>query len=93
MSKILKVILIGLLMNTVAWGVSTALCKGCHGQDWKKPAMRGKVLKNMSKAEIIHALKGYKNGTYGGEMKGLMVEQVVNLSFDDIEEIATLIKQ
>jgi len=95
MSKILKIIAIGVLMQTAAYGVSTAVCKGCHGQQWEKSAMRGKakVVKNMSKAEIINALKGYKAGTYGGAMKGLMKAQVKNLSAADIEKIADDIKK
>jgi len=46
----------------------------------------------MSKEEIIKALKGYKAGTYGGAMKGMMAGQVKALSDADIEEIANLIK-
>jgi cytochrome c-type protein NapB len=89
MSKIWKLIAIGTLTLTTAWGASTAVCKGCHGQQWEKAAMgKAKVVKNMSKAQIINALKGYKNGTYGGPMKGLMKAQVKNLSIADIKEMA-----
>ena len=47
----------------------------------------------MSKSEIIKALKGYKNGSYGGAMKGLMKGQVAKLSTADIVKIATEIKK
>jgi cytochrome c-type protein NapB len=50
-----------------------------------------KIVKNMSKDEIVKALKGYKDGTYGGDMKGVMAGQVKNLSDADIEAIATQI--
>jgi len=94
MSKVFKIIAIGAFMLTTASGVSTAVCKGCHGQNWEKAAMgKAKVVKNMSKAEIITALKGYKAGTYGGPMKGLMKAQVKNLSAKDIEAIAASIKK
>ena len=94
MSKIWKLIAIGTLMLTTASGVSTAVCKGCHGQQWEKAAMgKAKVVKDMSKAEIVKALKGYKNGSYGGAMKGLMKAQVIKLSTADIEEIAAKIKK
>ena len=94
MSKILKLIGIGTLMLTTAFGASTAVCKGCHGQQWEKVAMgKGQVVKNMSKSQIIKALKGYKNGTYGGAMKGLMKAQVKSLSIADIEEMAKKIKK
>jgi len=94
MSKVFKIIAIGAFMLSTASGASTAVCKGCHGQNWEKAAMgKAKVVKNMSKAEIITALKGYKAGTYGGPMKGLMKAQVKNLSAKDIEAIAASIKK
>ncbi|CAA6821401.1 MAG: Periplasmic nitrate reductase, small subunit [uncultured Sulfurovum sp.] len=94
MSKIFKFIAMGILLQTAAWGASTAVCKGCHGQNWEKAAMgKAKVVKNMSKAQIIKALKGYKNGTYGGPMKGLMKAQVKSLSVDDIKKMAASIKK
>ncbi len=42
----------------------------------------------MTKDEIVKALKGYKDGSYGGAMKGVMKGQVAKLSDKDIEEIA-----
>lgn len=94
MRKIWKLMTIGTLMLTTASGTSIAICKGCHGQQWEKSAMgKGKVLKNMSKAEIIKALKGYKDGSYGGAMKGLMNAQVKSLSEADIEKIVEKIKK
>jgi len=42
-------------------------CAGCHGQTGEKVALgKSKVIKDMSKADIVVALKGYKDGTYGG---------------------------
>ena len=94
MSKIWKLIAIGTLLLTTVSGASTAICKGCHGKQWEKKAMgKSKVVKNMSKAEIIKALKGYKNGSYGGSMKGLMKIPVSKLSTADINEIAAEIKK
>jgi len=94
MSRIWKLIAIGTLLLTTASGVSITICKGCHGQQWEKAAMgKAKVVKNMSKAQIIKALNGYKNGSYGGPMKGLMKAQVTKLSTADIEEIAAKIKK
>jgi len=94
MSKIWKLIAMGTFMLTTASGVSTAVCKGCHGQQWEKVAMgKAKVVKDMSKAEIIKALKGYKDGSYGGALKGLMQVQVSTLSAKDIEKMAAKIKK
>ena len=47
-----------------------------------------KVVNTLSKADILTALKGYKDGTYGGSMKALMKGQVAGLSDADMEAIA-----
>ncbi|HHD82457.1 MAG TPA: cytochrome C [Campylobacterales bacterium] len=92
MSNIFKILTAGTLMLSMASGASTAVCKGCHGQNFEKSAMgKAKVVKNMTKAEIVKALTGYKSGTYGGAMKGLMKAQVKNLSESDIKNIADAI--
>ena len=93
MSKIWTVIAGISLIGTVA-SANMALCKGCHGQQFEKKAMgKSKVVKDMSKAEIIKALKGYKAGTYGGAMKKTMEGQVKKLSDKDMEAIAEEIKK
>ena len=64
-------------------------CAGCHGQTGEKVALgKSKVIKDMSKADVATAMKGYKDGTYGGAMKGLMKGQVAKLSDADIKAIA-----
>jgi cytochrome c553 len=45
----------------------------------------------MTKAEIVSSLNGYKNGTYGGASKNIMLPQVKDLSDNDIKEISELI--
>ena len=76
-------------LSTAAFAANTAVCKTCHGQNFEKKALNvSKVVKDMSKDEIVAALKGYKNGTYGGNMKTTMAGQVKNLSDADIEAIA-----
>ena len=93
MSKIWIVIAGISLIGTVA-SANIALCKGCHGQQFEKKAMgKSKVVKNMSKAEIVKALKGYKAGVYGRAMKRTMEGQVKKLSNKDIEAIAAKIKK
>ncbi|MDA7818196.1 c-type cytochrome [Sulfurimonas sp.] len=67
-------------------------CAGCHGMSGEKVALgKSKVIANMSEDEITNAINGYKNGTYGGAMKGLMKGQVVKLSGDDVKSLATYI--
>ena len=80
-------------MAPTLYGASTAGCKGCHGANFEKKAMGiSKVVKDMSKADILTAFKGYKDGSYGGAMKALMKGQVGSLSDADMEAIASEIK-
>ncbi len=53
------------------------VCLSCHGQTFEKVALnKSKIVKDMSVEDIKAALDGYKDGTYGGPMKGLMKAQV-----------------
>lgn len=80
------------LVATSSFAVDTASCVGCHGANFEKAALgKSKIVKDMSKADIITALKGYKDGTYGAAMKGVMKGQVAKLSDADIEAMATQI--
>ena len=77
---------------TASAEVSTAACAGCHGPNFEKSAMgKSKIVQDMTKADIVNALKGYKAGTYGGSMKGLMKGQADPLSDTQIEAIANKI--
>ncbi|MEA3373181.1 MAG: c-type cytochrome [Campylobacterota bacterium] len=93
-----KVLLAGLMvvgMSSVAFADGAAAykkCAGCHGANGEKVALgKSKVIKDMSKADIVAAMKGYKDGTYGGPMKGLMKGQVASMSDADIQAIADMI--
>jgi len=69
--------------------VNTAACAGCHGADWSKKALgKSKIVKDMTHAEIEKALLGYKKGTYGGPMKGVMKGQVSKYSDEELKELA-----
>ncbi len=80
------------LMTVAASAYDTKACAGCHGADFEKKAMNvSKVVKDMSKEDIVAALKGYKAGTYGAAMKAVMKPNADKLSDEDIEAIATQI--
>ena len=84
----MKKIVLGTLVCGVAAfaAVNLGACKGCHGQNWEKAALgKSKIVKDMTKAEVSAALVGYKNGTYGGPMKGVMVGQVAKYSEADLK--------
>ena len=72
--------------------VNGKACTSCHGADWSKKALgKSKVVANLTHAEISAALVGYKHGTYGGPMKGLMKGQVARYSDADLEAFAQTI--
>ncbi|MDD2653104.1 MAG: cytochrome C [Sulfurimonas sp.] len=76
----------------MADAVNAGACTGCHGADWSKPALgKSKNVSAMSKADIATALKGYKAGTYGGPMKGLMAGQVAKYSDAELDAFAQTI--
>ncbi len=87
-----KVVLFTSILACVAFANPYQKCVGCHGANGEKVALgKSKVIKDMTKADIIAAMKGYKDGTYGGPMKGLMKGQAASLSDADIEAIANQI--
>lgn len=87
-----KILLLTTLLACVAFANPYTKCAGCHGANGEKAALgKSKIIKDMTKAEIVTALKGYKDGSYGGPMKGLMIAQSKLLSDADIELIANQI--
>lgn len=93
MSKLIKLAAVASLLTTAAFA-DTAVCKGCHGANFEKKAMNvSKIVKDLTKEDIVKALKGYKDGTYGGAMKAVMAGQVAKFDDAAIEAIAAEIKK
>ena len=87
-----KIVLLTSILACAAFANPYAKCIGCHGANGEKVALgKSKVIKDMPKADFIAAMKGYKDGSYGGPMKGVMKAQVAPLTDADIEAIATQI--
>ncbi|MCD6433517.1 MAG: c-type cytochrome [Sulfurimonas sp.] len=64
-------------------------CQSCHGAKAEKKALnKSQVIAGWDAAKTEASLKGYKDGTYGGPMKGLMKGQVASLSDADMQAIA-----
>ncbi len=64
---------IGLLTMSASAGADVKACIGCHGAKLEKNTMvKDKVPANLKKDEMVKALNGYKDGSYGGAMKGIM---------------------
>lgn len=92
MKTLITVISIGLLTGLFA-DVNIQKCVSCHGANFEKKALgKSKVVADMTKEDIVVALKGYKDGSYGGPMKALMKGQVASYSDSDFEQIALKIK-
>ena len=81
-----KIVLGTLLCGVAAFAaVNLGACKGCHGGSFEKKALgKSKIVSAMTKQEVSDALVGYKNGTYGGPMKGIMKGQVAKYSEADL---------
>ena len=94
MKRTMKTITLGVLLTTSGmYAASVAQCASCHGQHFEKVAMgTSKIVKDMRLHEIVDTLKGYRDGTYGGALKGVMRQQVKDLDDKYIESMAQLIK-
>ena len=80
------------LVTAASAAVNGKACAACHGANWEKHAMgKSKIVKDLTHAEIAKALKGYKAGTFGGPMKGVMKGQVARYSDADLEAFAQTI--
>jgi cytochrome c-type protein NapB len=92
-----KIIIASVAVLTVvsalsADAVNGKACASCHGADWTKPALgKSKNVAEMTHADIATALKGYKDGSYGGAQKGLMKGQVAKHSDAELEAFAQTI--
>ena len=85
-----KIILsLSVLAASSLFAANPAVCAGCHGAKGEKHALgKSKVIAELSAADIEKALKGYKDGSYGGAMKAVMQGQAKKLSDADIAELA-----
>lgn len=67
-------------------------CASCHGKSGEKAAFNNaQIIAGWDKEQSIAALNGYKDGTYGGSLKGIMKGQVSALSDAQIEAVAEYI--
>ncbi|MBE0495522.1 MAG: c-type cytochrome [Campylobacterales bacterium] len=64
-------------------------CISCHGASAEKKALgKSEVIANWSVEKNVAALKGYKDGTYGGPMKALMKGQIATYSDAEIQAVS-----
>lgn len=68
------------------------VCASCHGQKGEKEALgKSQIITGWDKNRVIEALNGYKNGSYGGAMKGIMKSHVESKTNEEIEALAVYI--
>jgi cytochrome c553 len=67
-------------------------CASCHGKDGEKSALNNsEAIAGWERQRLITALKGYKDGSYGGKMKAIMQGQSKPLSDTEIELLSDFI--
>lgn len=93
MKKILLLLTLASSLMMAADGVALyKKCVACHGANAEKKALgKSQVINEFSKDQLVAAIKGYKDGTYGGVMKGLMKGQVADLNDEQTETLAVYI--
>lgn len=69
-------------------------CTSCHGTKGEKEALgKSQVIAGWDKDRVVKALNGYKDGTYGGVMKGIMKPHVETKTPEQIEILANYISK
>ncbi len=67
-------------------------CASCHGLKAEKSALgKSEIIGKWNDEQIINAINGYQQGSYGKSMKALMQAQVKELSSEDIKVLANYI--
>ena len=96
MKSMTKILLALTLISTAAMATDGAglykKCASCHGSSGEKKALgKSKVINEMTQVNLVSALKGYQDGSYGASMKALMKGQVAKLNNEDIDALAQYI--
>lgn len=76
-------------VKTIDGGQLFTKCVACHGANAEKSALgKSKIIKGWSVDKVMTAFHGYKDGTYGGAMKGVMKSQIANFNEDELKALA-----
>ena len=89
---ILAIAAISSLMAADGEAIYKSKCFSCHGDKASKAALnKSQIIAGWDVAKITAAVHGYKDGSYGGPMKGVMKPIASGLSDDDLNAVATTI--
>lgn len=90
--RLLTLLLFMLTTNANTWAgdaqagkEKSQVCAQCHGETGNKPIAYYPILAGQEEKYLLKALKDYKNG---GRNDPVMIEQVKNLSNDDLADLA-----
>ncbi|RXK11510.1 cytochrome C [Halarcobacter mediterraneus] len=84
-----KIVLGTMIVAGSLMAANWAPCAACHGAKAEKKALgKSHVIAGWPVEKTVAALKGYKDGSYGGAMKGVMKGQTARLSDADIQDLA-----
>ncbi len=96
MKKFNHMLIVGLLLSPFAHAADFSLdrCAGCHGANMDgSPFGSFRTPVFLDREEIIKTMKGYKDGTYGGEFKDSMRTAIHDLNDADFVKIADAIEK
>ena len=89
---VLAIAAVSSLMAADGAAIYQSKCFSCHGDKASKQAMnKSQVIAGWDAAKIVSALNGYKDGSYGAAMKGVMKPIATGLSEDDAKAVAATI--
>lgn len=95
MKKLLLIALAVFAINVMAVEDGAMLfkkCAACHGINAQNKALgKSEVINTWNSKKIKEALNGYKAGTFGGAMKGIMKGQVSSLNEEQIKTLSEYI--
>jgi len=67
-------------------------CASCHGQKAEKSALNtSKIIAGWDKKKVFAALKGYKDNSYGGNLKAIMKGQANHLNEEEMQAVAAYV--
>ncbi len=81
----LKYFIWNLILITSMFSSVITVCQDCHGKNFENRALgRSKIVKNMSKKDIVEALKNFKNSksimkSYSSRLNDKQIRQIANI--------------
>lgn len=89
---ILAIAAVSSLMAADGAAIYQSKCFSCHGEKASKAALnKSQIIAGWDAAKIVTSVNGYKDGSYGAAMKGVMKPIATGLSDEDLNAVAATI--